>query len=186
MKKSDLENFANEIFECKIKIHKMTKDGKWYDKEYTADFTEMELNQKYGVVIDTDFNSIDFDFKTGKSEDGILKTFASQFISKYMTKRPELVDGQLVYPKAADVKRKLSNKNRVSKYQFYTTLYGIGYLCLFDSAQAMAESHKVVSEYLTSKGVSFTNEFSEARWVYRFVIGKDVETHNTLLSELEL
>ena len=185
MTKSDLINFAGDFFGCKIGIRKMVQDGRWYEQEYTSEFTDIELDQKYGVIIDSKYNTIDFDFKTGKKEDSILKTFITQFISKWLAKQPELIDGEVVYPKVSDVKKRLSNNNRVSKYQFYTTLYGIGYMCLFDSDEAIADVRKKLGGYLKSKNIDFRNEFSDARWVYRFVINKDVCVHNKLLKELE-
>ena len=58
-------------------------------------------------------------------------------------------------------------------------------MCLFDSDEAIADVRKKLGGYLKSKNIDFRNEFSDARWVYRFVINKDVCVHNKLLRELE-
>lgn len=185
MDKYTLKNFAESIFTGNdINFHLMTKDGKWYDKEYTSEFKEVATSQKYGVTINDD--TIDFDFKTGKNEDNIFKSFVSQFISKYESKRTVLIDGEVRARTKKEVLTTLKNNDRVSKYYFYTTLYGIGYFCFFSSAQAIKEVHNELASYLKTKNIEFKNEFSEAGWVYRFVINKDITIHNNLLTNLEL
>ena len=52
---------------------------------------------------------------------------------------------------------------------FYSTSYGFGMFSLFGRDNKKAEE---ISQYLTSKGVEFRNEWSDARWVFRFVISK--------------
>ena len=54
------------------------------------------------------------------------------------------------------------------------------------SKKAHSEAKKLLSEYLNSKKIDFKNEFSEAGWVYRFIINREVRLHNELLENLEI
>lgn len=185
MTKIELINLAYAIFKKEITIHLQTKSGKWYDKKYTNDFIEIETNTIYGICVGG--NMIDFDFKTGKKQDNILKSFVNQFISKYEVKQSiGFESGQMIYPKKVDIMAKLKNSNRVSKYFFYTTLYGIGWFCYFTNQKAFKEVNNGLASYLKNKGINFTNEFSDAGWVYRFVINKDVKLHNSLLTDFNI
>ena len=48
------------------------------------------------------------------------------------------------------------------------------------------ETNFLLKNYLDSLKISFKNEFSEAGWVYRFVINKDVKIHNNLLNNFNI
>lgn len=56
--------------------------------------------------------------------------------------------------------------------QFYPTTYGFGMFCLFGSDEKATASKLAVSQFLEQMGVEYKNEYSDARWVYRFVISK--------------
>ena len=190
MNKTQLQNFANSLDAENIEtitFHLQTKFGKWYEQEFTKDFTNIELENSYGVCING--NTIDFIFKVGKKYDNILKTFVSQYISKYSVKIASGINKEtykMEYPTKKDVIKKLSNNDRVSKYFFYTTLYGIGCFCYFMSSNALKITEKTLATYLKDKKIQFENEYSEAGWVYRFVINKDVKIHNELLENFNL
>ena len=145
----------------------------------------IETESIYGVSID---DCIYYDFKTGKRYDNILKTFVTQYINKYAVRESiwDAENGCFGHPDKKEVIKKLKNSDRVSKYYFYTTLYGIGYFCYFMSQKAHQETKKILSDYLNSKKINFDNEFSEAGWVYRFVINKDVTVHNELLDNFKI
>jgi len=181
MKTDILKNLAKDLFGENIGFTKQIRDGKWYEREYSTDFKEIENGLTYGVIID---GSITFDFKASKSPDNIIKTFINQFISKYEAKKFDFETMQPIGLKKA--KSKFINSDRVFKSYFYTTLYGIGYFCYFMNQEVHNKTKKLLSDYLKSKKIDFTNEFSEAGWVYRFLINKGVSTHNYLLSEFKI
>jgi len=185
MEATQLINLTRDIFEVGIKIYLQTVPGKWWESEYEEAKEPIKTNSIYGICVDGS-TSIDYDFKTGKKEDNILKTFISQFISKYQCKQFIIKNNNFVYPTKKEVINSLKNSNRVSKYYFYTTLYGIGYFCIFMSTDKFNETNKLLSTYLKSKNILFTNEYSDANWVYRFVINKDVSIHNELLNNFKL
>jgi len=62
---------------------------------------------------------------------------------------------------------------------FYPTSYGFGMYALVGDIQDKA---KQVHAFLQSKGIQYKNEFSEARWVYRFVVSTSKDNVSKLLS----
>lgn len=146
-----------------------------------------------------------FEFKTPKNEENLVKSFVSQFIAKFHepdpsrykdwnTRTPEkrlyahrhhpgfmLSKGQLSAQVAA-----ISTKNEAQRvfmrHGFYPTNYGIGIFVVCFAPAFTAKAIDAMADFLTSEGVPFTNEFSNARWVYRFCIGNDKPHHTTLLS----
>jgi hypothetical protein len=183
MKKSQFIEFANDIVKDKVIIKLQTKPGKWYECEYTEDFESLEPEKTYGIVF---HNMIQFDFKTGKNPDNFFKSFVNQYVSKFAVKEYGIFDGVFRNPTKNECFEVLKNDARVRKYYFYTTLYGIGYFCFLMRNETFEQTKKILTDYLNSKKVSFKNEFSEAGWVYRFCINKDVETHNQLLTEFDI
>ena len=144
----------------------------------------LEPSKKYGIDFE---GSIQFDFKTTKKIETFFKSFINQFISKYEMKQPsyELVNGfvNCVYPKKDDIIKKYTS-DRVSKYHYYTTIYGIGMFAFFTKDVEIATLK--LAEYLKNKNINYYNEFSDACWAYRFVINKDIEFHNKLLTDFNL
>ena len=69
------------------------------------------------------------------------------------------------------------------KYGFYPTLYGIGIFC-FWYTKGVEIAINEMKNFLKQKGISYTNEFSSARWVFRFKIGLTKEMHNNLIKEI--
>lgn len=190
MKAEQLQKFATELIGKRVTIYKKDMLIPEYQNQYQNQYHNykitIETESIYGVCID---NVIEYDFKTGKKYDNILKTFVTQYINKYATKQVLNWDVDkccFTYPDKKEVLNALKNNHRIHKYYFYTTLYGIGYFCYFMSSKAHDKAKKLLSEYLNSKKIDFKNEFSEARWVYRFLINKDVKLHNKLLENLEI
>jgi hypothetical protein len=183
MKPQDLQNIAKDIFGENVRIVLQTKSGKWYEQEYTSAFDEIKTERVYGVIVHQG-TFIDFTFKTTKNEDNIIKSFINQYIANWEVKQLKVIDGELRKQTKEEVVTALKNHNRVSKYFFYTTLYGIGFFCFFMNETTFKNTYDIVANYLRKNNIPFHTEFSEARWVFRFVINKDVELHNELLTNL--
>lgn len=66
------------------------------------------------------------------------------------------------------------------RYGFYTTEYGIGIFSFF-LTDGVANSIIKMENYLNSKGIPYRNEYSDARWVYRFILGLNKVKHNSIL-----
>ena len=67
------------------------------------------------------------------------------------------------------------------KYGFYTTEYGIGIFCYFNT-DGVINSVAKMTKYLKSKSIPFKNEYSDAKWVFRFVLNLDKTKHDLILN----
>jgi hypothetical protein len=186
MEKDMLIKVAFDLFGEKIDILEQIKSGKWHEQEYIS--AEKICTEKcYGVSFS---GSIFFDFKTGKIEDTIIRTFVTQFIDKHECKKPIIENGFLVILDKKEAKEliynKIRNSDRVYNWIFYTALYGIGTFCFFMSDKKLKEAVEPLEKYLKSIGVNYKNEYSEAHWVYRFVFNGDIDFKNKILSEFKL
>ena len=127
-----------------------------------------------------------YSFKSGKI-DNLLKAFITTFSNKHKI-LVQLENGTYDYKVQKEKVQKTiieKNQDRVSKGLFYTTLYGIGFWAIFCSKQDI-EVAKMLADYLKSKGVIYSNEWSDAGWVYRFVLkGTNVDFNNYLLKEFK-
>jgi hypothetical protein len=178
------ENLAKEVTKLNIQIFEPenSKDLRW--SSYFKYNGILKPSTVYGIKIG---ENIDYNFKTTKKVETFFKSFINQHINKYEMKQGEykLINGQVEFikpKKEAIIKNYTSD--RVSKYHYYTTLYGIGMFAFFtkDIVNATIE----LAKYLKSKGINYTNEYSDAGWAYRFVIGDKVEAHNKLLENFNL
>jgi len=189
MKLFDFEKTVNVILknslnvELEFNILKNQSAKKWYEKTYYRENNEIESGIIYGVFYDDMYR---FDFKTTNVEN-LLKSFLNKFASKYEVFKT-LPDGRFTLtPSKKETLNKIidNNKDRVFKGLFYTTLYGIGFWAIFcnkNSKTFANEMHK----YLSDKNIAYKNEFSDAFWVYRFLIKQDVKYHNELLTNFNI
>ena len=172
--------FANDFTDKNVKIYKPENDQKY--SSYYPYNGELLPYTKYGIAFG---GSIVFDFITGKNVDNFFKTFVTQYINKYQCKQMIFENGELVYLTKLQCIEKIKNSDRVNKNYFYTTLYGIGCFCYFMRKTTLNNYSNILANYLKSKNIDFKNEFSEAGWVYRFCINKNIELHNELLTNFE-
>jgi hypothetical protein len=181
MNTNEFINFANDFTGKNIKIYKPENDLKY--SSYYPYNGELKINTKYGISFG---DYIVFNFITGKNVDNFFKTFVTQYINKYAVKQMVFLDnGEYTYMTKLQCIEKIKNSDRVNKNYFYTTLYGIGCFCYFMRKTTLNSYSDILSNYLKSKNIDFKNEFSEAGWVYRFCINKNIELHNELLTNFE-
>tara|TARA_R110000772_G_scaffold35637_4_gene85799 strand:+ start:19449 stop:20009 length:561 start_codon:yes stop_codon:yes gene_type:complete len=186
MRSLTFEKLAQEVTGQKVQIFEpRDPNDKW--SSYDKFNGELKPSKKYGIIIGSDGGGITYDFKTTTKIETFFKSFINQHIRKYEMKQMsfELVDGKVIsiYPTRDEVIKKYTT-DRVTKYHYYTTLYGIGMFAFFTKDIAKATAN--LAKYLTDKGIQFYNEYSDAGWAYRFVISKKVEDHNILLEKFEL
>jgi hypothetical protein len=158
--------------------------------------------------------SVYFIWKTPKSDEKMLRSFITSFTSKYREPNPanyttcspyfspswnEMTaeaqefayyhHSSNMYSKEALLKQVEDNfsKDGISsglmKYGFYNTEYGIGIFCFWMTA-GVNSAINAMSKHLKALSIPFTNEFSDARWVYRFKIGLTKENHLSIINEL--
>jgi len=155
-----------------------------------------------------------FVWKTSKAEDKMLRSFITAFTSKYREPNPEaynhfyggkeyrwewktdeqkefayLNHASNMYSKEALLKQVEDNfsKDGIStglmRYGFYNTEYGIGIFC-FWMTNGVQSAITAMAKHLQTLSIPFTNEFSDARWVYRFKLGLTKESHLSIINQL--
>lgn len=189
--KEEFENLINDIlhkagYEIDIEIWLLIDQNakKWYDKKYKKEFEFIEENTIYGIKYRGEYGVM-YSFKSGKI-DNLLKAFITTFSNKHKI-LVQLENGTYDYKVQKEKVQKTiieNNQDRVSKGLFYTTLYGIGFWAIFCSKQDI-EVAKMLADYLKENSIQYHNEWSDAGWVYRFVIGNKVEVHNELLTKFK-
>jgi hypothetical protein len=158
--------------------------------------------------------TIKFYFKTPKKEESIIKAFITQYSSKYLEPNPSNYTG--IYPGSKDWnnmnekerefayyhhRSNMFSKNNLiqqieenintskvdsvlSRYGFYETHYGIGLFVIFNRESPIAVNKMRV--FLKAENIPYSNEFSDAQWVYRFVINISKNLHKELLDKFDL
>jgi hypothetical protein len=162
-------------------------------------------------VLPTTERKVSFYWKTAKTNEKMLKSFITTFSNKYREPNPENYDGKYfgskkwddmsdqqkeyayghhasnMYSKNKLLEQVQDNFNKpgitetLCKYGFYSTEYGIGIFALWATDGVMEAINKM-SKYLKSKSIPYTNEFSDAKWVLRFKLGLDKQTHSNILN----
>jgi len=178
--------------------------------------TELQFEKEYLIyrVLPVSKRTVNFVWKTPKSEDKMLRSFITSFTSKYREPNPAnyrtcspyfspswnemTVESQEfaymhhssnMYSKAEllkQVENNFSNESISSgliKYGFYNTEYGIGIFC-FWMTEGVQKAINVMKQHLQKLSLPYTNEFSDARWVYRFKLGLTKESHLSIINQL--
>lgn len=173
---------TNQNIDLRLNVYGATK--KWYDTTL-IDFSEIESNKDYTVF----FNNIQqFTFKTGKNSDTFVKSFLSQFISKAQLFNINTLEYMTKEEKKDSILNNVNNTNnfnRLTKYIYYTTLYGIGMFVFFMNDKTFEKYTSFLNNNLKENNINYKNEYSEAGWVYRWVIKSDINHHNLILSNLK-
>jgi len=92
-----------------------------------------------------------------------------------------------MYSKEALLKQVQANfespeiESALRRYGFYATEYGVGIFVFFDTTYVQ-KAVRSMYEYLKAKSIPFSNEYSDARWVFRFKLGLNKEIHESILS----
>ena len=165
--------------------------------ELISDSEMIELSTDYRIKVEEGFYWA-FEFKSGKSYDNLINTFISQFTSKYKEQLPEF-KGKKFY----DLSHHFYSKHQLmeqiklnfesssfiekySKYGFYSTNYGIGIFSLLLRSDDITTISKQLNKILLSNKIKFHNEYSDKRWVYRWVINLDKTLHSNIIKQLSV
>jgi hypothetical protein len=155
-----------------------------------------------------------FTWKTPKAEDKMLRSFITAFTSKYREPNPanyttcspyfspswsEMTaekqefayyhHASNMYSKDSLLKQVEDNfsnpdiSSGLIRYGFYETNYGIGIFC-FWMTNGVQSAINTMKDHLSKLSIPFTNEFSDARWVFRFKIGISKESHLNIINQL--
>lgn len=77
--------------------------------------------------------------------------------------------------KFVNISELIKNKLGTSTFYIYPTSYGVGVSVLFSLNEQMKSKVDDVVKVLKENNIEYRNEYSEAGWVYRFVISKSAE-----------
>jgi hypothetical protein len=151
-------------------------------------------------------------FTTPKKEENLIRSFVNQFCKKYKEPDPSCYNGvypgSTSWENMDDLSREycylhhsshMYNEKQLMeqikmnmndpkiegalcRYGFYETNYGIGIFILFAGTYEMNAINKMKC-YLKNNNIPFANEFSEAKWVYRFLLNIDKDTHAAILNK---
>lgn len=154
---------------------------------------------------------IGFDWKTAKSDEKMLRSFITAFTSKYREPDPATYVSDPYGAKSWDEmtaekrecafghhsthmlsKGKLMEQVKASfalpemesaliRWGFYETEYGIGIFSFWLTA-SVNRSIEAMRAFLAKKGIAAREEFSDARWVYRFRVEASKEIHRALIA----
>lgn len=189
-----------EEFQARMTEEKIKEDCEWYKghgfvrelKPYydsnikfeTVSEMEAYVKEKVGDSVDYKMRSTNYTdlFITYEAENA-TRTFIKKNCGKYCGVRLEDVLKWVekdrkkysgIYGRFTDAMNKLLKERGYDHcLSVYPTTYGIGVL-LFYNWNAKNDVEKVES-IMTEKGIEYYNEFSDARWVYRFKVSKKAE-----------
>ncbi len=155
---------------------------------------------------------IGFSWKTPVNEENLIRSFITAFTSKYREPNPRAYDKNYggkeyrwdtmtdeqkefaYYHHASNMysKKQLLEmiednmtkdeiKSDFCKYGFYPTMYGVG-IFAFWTTNSVLYAINEMKTYLNSQGIFFSNEYSDAKWVYRFKINASKPIHANILN----
>mgnify|MGYP003609017569 CR=1 FL=1 len=161
------------------------------------------------IVLPITDRKIYFKWVTPKTTDKFLRSFITSFTTKFFQPNPSNYNGRYgskwedmdekqreyayhhhrsnMYSKNELLEQIHGNFNSdnicntLIKYGFYSTEYGIGIFALW-ATDGVLNAIQKLKQYLQSKNIPYTNEYSDARWVYRYKLGLDKNTHTSILN----
>jgi len=159
--------------------------------------------------------NISFKWKAAMNDEKILRSFITAFCSKYREPNPAhyktcspyfspswdemtaekqeyayMHHASNMYSKDQLMKQVEDNfssndmKSTLIRYGFYPTEYGVGIFCYFASAPVISAIDEM-KKYLSGLSMPFKNEFSDARWVFRFKLGLTKEQHTAIINSFK-
>jgi hypothetical protein len=186
MKINELNYRLSSIFSDRIELFELVNQDakKWYERSYKH-YPENEFKENfiYGVKID---GIIQFTFAV-KNFDNLMKSFYTNFINKYLAIQSIFVDGK-IEKRGVQRSKELFQSNmmteRLEKFLTYSTNYGIGVWIFFILKTDFAKIKQRVEKVLEKNAISFTNEYSDAGWVYRYKFSGNYLDHNLIIEQL--
>ena len=158
--------------------------------------------------------AVSFMWKTPKADEKMLRSFITAFTSKYREPNPanyttcspyfspswdEMTAEKqefAYYHHASNMYSKTDLLKQVEnnfandgiatgliRYGFYNTEYGIGIFCFWMTA-GVNTAINTMKAHLQKLSIPLTNEFSDAKWVYRFKLGLTKESHLQIINNL--
>ena len=199
----DANNFLKLVNGITNKDFKISGDPEVIEPEKEDIFWRKTPINKY---------TVSFKFKAPKNEESFIKTFINTYCNKYLEPDPKAYDGKYYGSKSweqmsdkekefAHLHHRSNMKNKETlleeikanleksdieaillNYGFYHTNYGLGIFVLFAGTYEMSSINKMRT-FLESQHFTFSNEFSDKRWVYRFKLNLSKDLHLSILKK---
>jgi len=175
----------------------------------TDEILQFEKEYFIYIILPITERKIYFKWVTPKTTDKFLRSFITAFTTKFFEPNPLSYSGRYgskwedmdakqreyayhhhrsnMYSKKDLLEQIQANfntdaiENTLIKYGFYSTEYGIGIFALW-ATEGVLNAIQRLKNHLQSKNIPYTNEFSDARWVYRFKLGLPKEINTTILN----
>lgn len=206
------ENFTQLIRAITGRKLTIEKRKNLWETEPAGEVLSFETVYFVGITLPITGRVYGFDWKTPKTDEKMLRSFITAFCSKYREPNPkcyradaygaiswdQMSDKDKEYAFGHHSGRMLSKEilldqiqgrfacpeieNALNQWGFYETEYGIGIFCFWETPFVVKAIEKM-RQFLTNKSVAAREEYSEARWVYRFRIEAGKEIHVGLLKE---
>lgn len=186
MKIKDLNETLSVLFGDKIELLELKDQTakKWYEKSYVKPVNQtFTPNLIYGVLMD---GSIEFDFSV-KNMDNLFKSFFNNYITKYKMKKLNFDTGEN-YTRSEAQQSITSNflNVRLSKGIMYSTDYGIGVWYIYMPPVWIANNCIAIEKRLSELNINYYNEFSDARWVFRYKFDGNHMDHNLIIESINI
>lgn len=153
-----------------------------------------------------------FDWKTPKADEKMLRSFITAFTSKFREPDPEtyvaseyggrswasmtpeqregayhhhathMLSKEKLMKQVEDRFNCSEIETALNQWGFYETEYGIGIFCFWETLFVRNAIAKM-RQFLNGSNVPSREEYSDARWVYRFRIEASREAHTGLLKQ---
>jgi hypothetical protein len=183
----------------------------WREEKPAGETLEHEKIYFVARTLPLTGRTVGFDWKTPKSDEKMLRSFITAFTSKYREPNPETYvrepsgygrNWSDLSPEQREgayghhvghmfSKEQLLNQvqarfecpeieTALNQWGFYETEYGIGIFCYWET-QFVRNAIARMRGYLSGLNVAAREEYSDARWVYRFRIETSREFHTATL-----
>lgn len=154
---------------------------------------------------------VSFKWKAALNEEKMLRSFITSFTTKYREPNPAayttcapyyskswhektqyeqecayMHHASNMYSKKELMEQVQTNfgksemRHALIRYGFYATQYGVGIFCFFETEWVINAINEM-KNHLRELNIPFANEYSDARWVYRFKINLSKEAHEGIL-----
>jgi hypothetical protein len=206
------KNFTQLIRAITGRNFTIEKRTRWRETEPAGETLSHETLYFVGLTLPITGSTYGFDWKTPKADEKMLRSFITAFSSKYREPNPasyrETICGARSWEQMSPEKREWAFGHHAShmfsketlleqvqerfacpeietalnQWGFYETEYGIGIFCFWETP-FVRKAIENMRQFLTQKSVATREEYSDARWVYRFRVEASREIHVGLLKE---
>jgi hypothetical protein len=207
----DTKAFTNLICAATGRNFAISKRINWRETAQAGETLDPETVYFVGLTLPLTERTVGFDWKTPKHDEKMLRSFITAFTSKYREPDPATYASygegnrwEAMTPEKREYayghhalhmffKEKLlaqvqarfaapEMETALNRWGFYETEYGVGIFCFWLTKATLGVMENMRG-FLAGKGLAAKEEFSDARWVYRFRLELSKDLHRGLLGQ---